>query len=365
MRFVEVKYKKDIKDYVKFVKGLYKDDKNYIDYTTPIIREVLGRKSVFARKITAYAYKIEDEKRCVGVVSYLIHEGYSNVLQIAFLEYKDQQGVLPEVVNKACELAKLHSIKELVVGLNGHVNYGFGLSDCQVHKPTLSGCYTKDYYRKDLEALGFCRLGLSTYEYPWQSRAFPMDEEKIVRLGKFFNFRYATKATFKEDIALYTKLNNICFTEHPHYFLRTEEEDSELFASLKYFMEEGSLIFAEYKGEPIGFLLWYPDWGELMRRGETLSAWTYLKTLIHRRRVKSFKIVEWGVVPKFHGRGVPIGMLHACYLKVKNKNYSRCKTSWIVDDNVNSSGFGVKWASVYETYGVYTMTMKEVEEAAS
>lgn len=340
--------------YIKFIKTLYKDDPFYVDYTTPVLNEIFAGKSPFAQNLWHESYWIMDSDELVGVLTYLIHNNYKDVLQISFMEYLDLEGLPQLILDHAVLIAKDRGIKEIVVGLNGHVNYGLGLSLEQSHRPTFGSVYTKAYYSKHFNALGLEETRLVSFQYPWETKEFPMSLEKKKRFYDRFNFRIMQNETFERDIAIYTSLNNKCFGEHPFYFPRTVEEDRFLFKDLKYFMEKGSLIFAEDGGKPIGFLLWYPDWGEIMGRGETLSIVTFIRKILFGKKVKGFKIVEWAVLPEYRRKGVPVGLLAHCYELVKGRQFSKCKTSWIVEANKDSSGFGDKWAEPYEQYAVYT-----------
>ncbi|MBE0450806.1 MAG: GNAT family N-acetyltransferase [Clostridia bacterium] len=343
--------------YLKFIKTLYKDDPFYVDYTTPVLNEIFAGKSPFAQNLWHESYWIMDSDELVGVLTYLIHKNYSDVLQVAFLEYLDLKGLPELILDHAYQIAKDKGVKEIVVGLNGHVNYGLGLSVEQSHRPTFGSVYTKAYYSKHFKALGLEETKLVSFQYPWESKEFPLSLEKKNRFYGRFKFRIMQKETFDSDIEIYTALNNKCFGEHPFYFPRTVEEDRFLFKDLKFFMEKGSLIFAEDDGKPIGFLLWYPDWGEIMRRGETLSVITFIRKILFGKKVKGFKIVEWAVLPEYRRKGVPVGLLAHCYELVKDRQFTKCKTSWIVEANKDSSGFGDKWAEPYERYAVYTMKL--------
>lgn len=348
----------DQKKYVKFVKEHYKEDPFYVDFTTPILKEIFGEKSPFARNLWYEAFLILDSGSIVGVTTFLIHRHYSDVLQIAFLEYLDIEGIPQMIIDHAKRIGKDKNSTDIVIGLNGHVNYGLGLSVEQSHRPTFGSAYTKAYYSRHFEALGLEETPLVSFQYPWESKDFPLSNEKRKRFYDRYNFRVMEKQTFESDIAIYTALNNKCFGEHLFYFPRTVAEDQFLFRDLKYFMEKGSLIFAEDRGKPIGFLLWYPDWGEIMQRGETLSIITYIKKILFSKKVKGFKIVEWAVLPEYRRKGVPIALLAHCFEMVKDRHFTKCKTSWILEANKDSSGFGDKWANPYERYAVYTLKLK-------
>lgn len=355
MNYIRCSTRANQKKYIAFIKAHYKDDPYYVDYTTPIIKEIFLNKSPFAKSLWWESFLIEHGGQLVGVVTYLIHKNYSNVLQIAFFEYEHSIDYAADIVAKARLLCKEKATSEIVVGLNGHVNYGLGLSFEQSHRPTFGSAYTKVYYAEHFKELGFDETRLISFEYPWQEKAFPLVDKWRKRFHDRYHFRVMTKDTYAQDLMHYTDLNNRCFGTHPFYFSRTAEEDQSLFKDLKFFLEKGSLIFVESEGKPIGFLLWYPDWGELMSRGETLSAKTFIKKLLFRKKVKCFKLVEWAVLPEFRQLGIPVGLLAHCFSQVVDKNYTQCKTSWIIEDNANSSGFGFKWANPYETFGVYSL----------
>ena len=357
MNFIPCTTKLDQMKVIRFIKTHYQDDPNYIDYSTPILKEIFARKTPFSRRLKQLTYRIEDAGKCAGVVTYLIHENYAQVVQIAFFEYGDHPEIAREIVEMAKTLCDRMGASEIVVGMNGHVNYGLGLTLEQGHRPTFGAMYTKPYYSDHFRGLGFEETRLISYEYPWQDHAFPLNDRWRERFYQRYQFRAMTKATYDQDLIHYTALNNQCFGDHKFYFQRTAEEDRSLFQDLKFFLEEGSLIFAEKEGVPIGFLLWYPDWGELMARGETLSPLTYLKKKLYKRKVKTFKLVEWAVLPEYRQRGIPVGLLAACFEYVKDQPYSRCKTSWILEDNLDSSGFGLKWAKPYEAFGVYSLRL--------
>jgi len=357
MNFMPCTTKAEQNQVLRFIKAHYKDDPNYIDYSTPILKEIFYRKTPFAQRLTQETYLIEEGGQCVGVTTFLIHDNYSEVVQIAFFEYAENLEIAKQVVEMAKGFGYRTGATEIVVGMNGHVNYGLGLTLEQGHRPTFGAMYTKPYYSEHFQQLGFEETRLISFEYPWENREFPLNDKWRERFHKRFTFRAMTRATYDQDLIYYTHLNNQCFGDHQFYFPRTAAEDQSLFKDLKFFMEEGSLIFAEKEGTPIGFLLWYPDWGELMVRGETLSPLTYLKKRLHKKRVKTFKLVEWAVLPEYRQKGIPVGLLAACFEYVKDKSFTKCKTSWILEDNLNSSGFGFKWAKPYESHGVYTLRL--------
>lgn len=357
MELIPCKMPQEAKAYTRFVKDLYTGDDDYIDYNTPLMREVFEGKSVFSRNLNWQAFWINADGSKQGVVTFLVHSQYPQVLQLCYFEYIDKQDIASFVLKQAKAYCEKEGLSRIVIGMNGHVNYGLGLTFGVGQKPSFCAPYSKGYYCDDFGALGMREIGASAYTYPRLEEAFPIEPEKVKRLAKGITYRAMTVKTYRADMAHYTALNNRCFANHDLYYSREEAEDLELFGTLRYFMTKGSLIFAEDQGRPIGFLLWYPDWSPLMKTGETLSAFTLLKRLIFSRFVKGFKIVEWAVLPEYRRKGVPIGLLYTCYQMVVKKGYSNCHTSWILDENRDSNGFGHKWGKAYAHYRVYSLEL--------
>jgi hypothetical protein len=121
------------------------------------------------------------------------------------------------------------------------------------------------------------------------------------------------------------------------YYERCVDEDYELLMELSPFIKGGSLLFAERDKEPIGFMLWYPD--------------------INQLKTDRFVIAELGVVPEYQGSGAVLGLFLRCFELVQGK-YDLCETSWILDENLRSKGFGYRWgAEEYKRYKVFEVSL--------
>jgi hypothetical protein len=69
------------------------------------MKEVFQGKSPFAQNLWHESYLLKEDQLIVGVVTFLIHVNYKDVLQIAFLEYKDLMGLPQKIVEKAKQIA--------------------------------------------------------------------------------------------------------------------------------------------------------------------------------------------------------------------------------------------------------------------
>ena len=110
----------------------------------------------------------------------------------------------------------------------------------------------------------------------------------------------------------------------------------------------------EKDGQPIGFMLWYPDYNALIPTGKKLSIKTVIDHKLLRKPIKTFKIVEIGVIESEQKTGAILSLFEALYHRTKDQ-YDYCESSWILKSNSDSSNFGIKWSEgAYKSYAAYT-----------
>ena len=99
-----------------------------------------------------------------------------------------------------------------------------------------------------------------------------------------------------------------------------------------------NLIIAYKNNIPIGFLLWYPDYNELVNSQKHLSLFALLKYKLFNRKPKQIMLTEIGVLPDYENTGLAISLflnLHDYLYKQYDKNTIVC-SGWIFDKNLKS-----------------------------
>ena len=336
MKLVECK-KHDVARYIKFMNSVYRGIpkfKNNTDWTT---RLILSGKSEFGRGAFVLPVFIYEETRVVAVCTFIQHVNMPEYLQIAFFEaLPDQQAAVDLIVQKAKQICKERNIPKICVGLNGHVNYGFGMLTDNFQSPISFGdWYNPDYYPKFFIGYAAKTYTLSSFRGEVANIDYAFLQKVTQKFCKKFSFRKADFKSFRREMETYTDLNNQCFVNHPFYYQRSVAEDYELFNSLRLFLNEENLIFAEVDGKPVGFLLWYPDFNTFVPDGKTAGVGTFLKNKLFPGKIEKLKVVEIGVLPEYQQSGLILGLFHQCYKFAGNK-YAHFESSWIWDENHES-----------------------------
>lgn len=343
--------------YRKIIAGIYKEDRCYRDSLTDIYQIVTSPKGAFASRCNKSALTVTSENGDVLAFCLLLHAKHlSDTLQMSFFEAQPHCAIaVKKLVDAAEQIAIERGANKIIAGMNGHVNYGLGfLTDPLDTIPCFGSAYNPPYYAPYFLLAGFKKEKLISYQYNIDAISMAREEPLLHRLEKRFTFRKADFSNLKEEIALYTKLNNLCFEDHPLYFPRQTDEDYELFYPFRWFLNEDNLLIAEHNGRPIAFILWYPDFNELIGPGQRLGIKALLRYRLFKRQMTRLKIAEIGVIPEFQGSGVLLGLFHHCFRLAKGK-FSICESGWIFDSNEKSKKICQRWhPSPSKNYAVFS-----------
>ncbi len=346
--------------YSDFCRSVYKGRcRNYRDSMSPLLGLVLDDRSEFGKRSDRTALLARDSSGSPVAASVLCRaHADPSVLQIAFFEaLPDQQEAVDAIVDSAREQAGRMGAKTIVAGLNGHVNYGLGfLADKHDAPPCFGSSCNPDYYLDYFAKHAASEETLVSYTYDMAAASFDGEKRLLDRVLSRFTFREANFADLESEVRLYTKLNNECFAHHPLYAQRTFEEDYELFKPFSSLLGGKNFLIAEAGGEPVGFLLWYPDFNELVPPGKGVGLSALVKLKVFRRKIDRFKIAEIGVLPKYQGTGVIVGLIRKCF-ELARASHGICESGWVFDDNADSQSICRRWkGEAYKTYKVFRIS---------
>jgi hypothetical protein len=281
-------------EYRAITARVYAGNPCFRDSLSSILTIINNPKGAFARRTQQQALVVKDDQGTPLASALLLRaEKFPDKVQLSFFEaLPDAHEAVEQLVEKAKSIARKWGANSLLVSMNGHVNYGLGfLADSFDETPCFGSAYTPAYYLDYFRSLGFTEHKLVSYCYPMSSFVRRQEKRLMERTRKRFSFRKADFSRLKEEISIYTQLNNECFADQELYFHRYDDEDYELFHPFRWFLKEENLLIAEHGGEPVGFLLWYPDFNELIGPGQELGLQALLKYKILRRPIKRLGLV--------------------------------------------------------------------------
>lgn len=330
---------KDEKQFLRFRKTLYQNGRAFIDNQYFMIREVFRKQTCFINGKEIYPVNIMQDGRavCQGIVVFA--KELPEYIQLCFFEsLPDEPDAVKMLVDQAVEIGKDKGCRKIVVGLNGHVNYGLGfLSSHYETVNSFSSTANPSYYHDYFKSMDFTEIKMNTYVIHAIDRRLEKFQKLIDKLDKTYTFRSFDKKRFEQDAKIYTDLNNKTFSGHRYYYQRTYREDIEMLKELFLFMKEDSLIFAFQGDQPVGFILWYPDFNELAKKGEIFGVKHFIKNIFFGRRIKTAKIMEYGILDENRRSGLALCLINQIFKNLKHYHITRAETSWILDENKDSN----------------------------
>lgn len=347
--------KKDYKKFIDFQKEIYKYDTQFRDLQSVSLPDILEQKAQITKGSYIEPYLVySDECKIEAVFILAVIDRMPDTMQIAFLDFVDKEEVFGEIYRFAKQKAKEKSTSKILIGLNLHVNYGLGLlADSFGSIPSFGSAYNKEYYTKHIEKYMKPTDTLYSYKIKISEMDVNLSDRLREYISKNFIIRKADFKNIKETAAIYTQINNRAFVNHKYYYTAREEEDIELLSSFRYLIKEENLLFVYHNEKPVGFMLWYPDFNQLLGIGKRLGIFSVLKYKLDLKKIDTVKITEFGVLPEYKNSGAVIALLDYFY-KLRGNDYVYLESGWIMKSNKASTAITSRFMkNKYKTFKVY------------
>lgn len=344
----------NIGEFIKFSKSVYVGNPYFRDNMSKTAAEILNNKAEICKGSYVEGVMVKSNNTTLAVCFFCIVDRMSDILQMCWFESLDDNEAIGCLIEYGKKMAVRFHIKKILVGLNMHVNYGLGILDSHFDEPqSLGSAYNPPYYNARLRQIASEEIKLVSYLVRTDQFDFNVGERFESRVLSKYSVRRSNFKQLEKEAAIYTDINNRAFAHHRFYYERRINEDLELFQDFRFLLKEENLLFLLHEGKEIGFMLWYPDFNQLLKPGESIGIKTVIKSKLFPSKINRFKIVEVGVVPEFQKTGAIFALFHACRRLTGNK-YEWCESGWILDDNYPSKNFGIRWADKeYKQYSVF------------
>lgn len=351
----------EIKNFIKFGDSVYEGNHYYRDSMSDIVKMFLYRKTSYLRHAEACPFVVKDAGKTVLRACFIIDYKQKDMLMISFFEaLENAREAVDLMLDRAITLARNKGLGKIVIGLDAHLNYGLGfLASHFDTAPCFGFSYTPRYYLDYFK--GFKEYRFTSFLV--DLKRFDLTGEQAI-LGRIkdhgYTFRPADFKQLDREINIYTRLNNLCFGDHLWWAERTFEEDRELLYPFRWFIKGENLIIAEKNGEPVGFMLWYPDFNRIITPGKGIGLTTLIRSKLGAGRIDKFKLAEMGIRPEYQGTGVALGLFEQLSRSVRDR-YRYCEAGWVEENNNKSRGFGMRWRRMgceeYKQYKVFEVVL--------
>ncbi len=347
------------KNFIRFYHDQYLNKENKRNSNNRIIEDLVNGKSILSKSVDLDPIMIVEDNKILmaGIIGHA--HRMDEILQIAFFEsdsYNDQAFEI--LLSYVKDLAIKKGVSKISASLNIHVNYGLGfLSEGFDKWQSFGSSHNPEFYNKYFQDRGFASINLVSFYQEMDKLGSLFSERLGKRLDRTYRVRPVNFKDFKKEIDLYSKINNMAFSDHLFYYERDSREDWELFKDFKYLLKEENLLFVEKDNEPVGFLLWYPDFNKIIKANESLGLRTVVKNRLGPGKINGFKIVEIGIIPLERNKGAILALFNDLYRRVGGR-FDYFESSWILEENWKSRDLGLRWmGQEYKKYKAYILNL--------
>lgn len=237
------------------------------------------------------------------------------------------------------------------------------------HSPTVMMGHHSPQYQPWIEGEGYSKVkDLYTYEIPIDI-PFPPLVERIVQSGERNSrivIRRANKARFNEEAAIILNILNDAWSGNWGFVPFTQAEIAYGGKKMKPIIYEDLVRIAEVDGEPVAFMMTWPDLNEKIKGfGGALFPFNWAKLLwwLRAPKVRTMRVPLMGVLHKFQSTRMAsqLAFMLVEFIRrdaVTKFGASRGEFGWVLEDNgpMRSVGEAIN-GKINKTYRIYEKSL--------
>lgn len=348
----EVKSPQDIKDFLLFPVGLYKNEPNWIRPLDSDIEDVFNEEvNKFFRHGECTRWVLYNtQKEPIGRVAAFVNKKTAKTSEyttggMGFFECINDQ----EAANTLFNTAKEWLIAKGMEAMDGPINFGerdkwWGLLVDGFYEPNYCMPYHMKYYKALFEHYGFKEY-FQQYTY-WRTVEGELPEiyaQKAERIARdpLYSFQHIKKNQLEKFAEDFRYIYNKAWAKHSGVREMPKAQAMSIMNQLKPVLDEEIIWFAYYDKEPVAFFIMIPELNQLFKNlnGKLKGTWDIiakLKFLYNKWTGACKKMfgVAFGVIPEFQGRGLEGAIVKASALKIQPMGrYTEFEMNWIGDFN--------------------------------
>ena len=136
MQLVYVKNRNQMKIYLSLFSSIYEGNSCVRNSNEYIIKQLFKGKTPFCKGKYIQPVYISEQNQPIAQCIFIHTEKLEGTLQVSFFEaFPEKQVAIDMLINEAIKICREKGLKRVVIGINGHVNYGLGLLVDSFHIP--------------------------------------------------------------------------------------------------------------------------------------------------------------------------------------------------------------------------------------
>ena len=342
--------------------------KNNSYWVPPLWKEILNfckRNNPFWQHADMQMFIAYKKQQPVGRIAAIIDfnlpkETQKRIGYFGLFECIDDGRIASQLFDAAQSWLQSKKIDIMRGPINGRIDLGSGLVIKGFHSiPFLMGTYNPEYYHRFFKQYQMKKSrDLLSYLIDIRqpiSKEMEKTKEKCEKAG--IKIRPFNRWRFKRDIRLWYGLLLEVFADHYGYTPSSQAEMERTFGikELRLLMNPRLFLFAELKGETIGFRFSLPDYNPIIKTfGGKIGINGFFQFLKQIRSLDRGRFIVMGIKKDHRGLGIGTTMNYYTLLEMKHKGYKTAEYGWIDETNIGSRKAGEKMGGIiYKIYRVF------------
>jgi hypothetical protein len=370
VEIVPVRSRGELRRFITLPDRLSRNDPAYVPPLHAEQRQVLSiRKSPYFRHAEAQYWLARRGGRDVGRISaQRDHQIAEPVGHFGMLAAEDDAAVFAALLGTAETWHRARGMARISGPYNLSLNETAGaLVDGFETPPMLLMGHDPRYLGSRLEAAGYSKeKDILAYLYDAET-PLPQSIQRMLSrpLPPGLKIRPLDLSRYAEEVKTVSALFNDAWVGNWGFVPLSEVETSELAKQLRMLLNEKLIWFAEFEGEPIGFIVCLPNVNEAIRDlgGRLLPfGWAKLLWRLKVAGLTSARVPLMGIRRGFNqgllGSVVPFLLVDAVRREGRKLGLRSVELSWILEDNAPMRRINeVIGGTAYKTYRVYSKAL--------
>lgn len=361
----EVGSKRDLRDFIDFPYRLYRDDVNWVPPLTRDVRFVFGPRNPFWHHAERALFLGRREGRVVGRVAAVKDDDYIKFAgeptgYFGFFEAENDGEAAAALWDAASSWLRDRGLAKVIGPMNPSTNdecaflvEGFGRPPyiMMTHNPPYYAALAEEYgFRKARDLFAFV-LGISPQRLDRLERVAARVRERNPGLA----VRYVNLRDFAAELQLVREIYGRAWEANWGFVPPTREEFESTARRLKSLIVPELVPIAFVGGVPAGFIFTVPNYNEVLARmGGSLRPLNLLKFLTGRRKIKSCRVMLFGICPEYRKRGVDAVLMASNHRAALELGYGEAEFSWVLEENeLTKRAAAMLGARPYKRYRIY------------
>jgi hypothetical protein len=369
MQIIEVKNKQDIKDFHLIPKIVYKNDTNWVCQLEPEIENIFSPDTnVFFKNGEATRWILKNNQgELIGRVAAFINKNKA----FNYAQPTGGMGFFECINNKEAAYMLFNVCQKWLTAkgmeaMDGPINFGendnyWGLLVEGFTHPGIGMQYNPPYYQHFFEEYGFKFYFEQVTNHLDLSKPFPERFWKIadwIRQKPIYKFEHINLKEADRFIDDFKTVYDTAWQFHENFTPINKDMLKRTMLNAKDVIDEEFIWFAYQDGQPIAFLIMFPDVNQILKHLDgKLNLWNKLKFIYYKKThtITRARITIMGVVPNAQKSGIESGIFWHLDQVMKTKPwYTELELSWVGDFNPKMRALhesvGAKFAKKHITY---------------